>query len=243
MLVNTRVVNKSNKYELALGEFRGPLEKLLELIETRELLITELSLAEVTEDFLKYLETIQNASPRVLADFVSVAAKLLLIKSRAILPELPLTEEEEGDIAELEERLRLYQEFREAEKNIIEGWGKNVSYAREYLADYPKGFYLSQEVAPTDLEGRFARICEELETTFPKLETETVVLVSLEEKIEELISRVDKIMRTSFNDITSGRKQPEIIVFFLALLHLYKDSSVDIEQDGLFGEIKIVRNK
>ena len=73
--------------------------------------------------------TTNGVDPRVLADFIVVAARLILIKSHAILPHLELTEEEEEDIAELEERLKLYREFRAAEKSISHLWNKNVAYS------------------------------------------------------------------------------------------------------------------
>jgi len=75
-------------YKFEIGEFNGPLDKLLELIEAKELKITQLTLGDVTADFLEYLENLEEVSPRVLSDFVSVGAKLILIKSRAILPEI-----------------------------------------------------------------------------------------------------------------------------------------------------------
>ena len=88
------------RYEVKQDKFSGPLEKLLELIEAKELEITLINLAQVTGDFLEYLKALDEKSkhPSVLADFIVVASRLLLIKSKAILPSLALTEEEETDI-------------------------------------------------------------------------------------------------------------------------------------------------
>ena len=88
-------------YEFKTEQFSGPIEKLLELIEEKKMEITELNLADVTADFLKYLEKLESVESRLLADFIVVASKLLLIKSKAILPGLPITEEEEKDIKDL----------------------------------------------------------------------------------------------------------------------------------------------
>ena len=82
-------------YELKTEQFSGPIEKLWELIEEKKLEITELNLAEVTADFLNYLKTIEKVEPKLLADFVVIASRLLLIKSKALLPNLELTVEEE----------------------------------------------------------------------------------------------------------------------------------------------------
>ena len=100
-----------------------PYDKILELVEAKQLDITTVSLAEITGDFIKQIPD----DPQFLADFVVVAAKLILIKSKALLPSLQLTEEEEGDIKELEERLKLYKTFKSASENIKKLWDKSSS--------------------------------------------------------------------------------------------------------------------
>lgn len=229
-------------YELKLDTFRGPLEKLLELIEAKELEITQLSLAEVTADFLEYVRTLSEIDPRVITDFIVIAARLILIKSHAILPQLTLSEEEEEDIADLENRLRIYRKFKRAEAHIGDSWRVRYLHAREYLLELPDGFYLTDKVSPGDLHGLIERFYSELQPFIPKTEERRVALVSLEEMIEEMMMRVDKAIRTSFNDMAEGREKAEVIVLFLALLYLLKDSAVNIHQEGLFSEIQIVRN-
>src|ERR1700691_5014627 len=115
-------------YELKMGEFSGPLEKLLELIEAQKMDVSEVSMARVTDDFLKYLEALKTSGLadavadgmaldaldkvrldlRVLADFISVASRLIFLKSKYLLPGLALTDEEEADIKDLESRLQIY---------------------------------------------------------------------------------------------------------------------------------------
>lgn len=229
-------------YELKLDTFRGPLEKLLGLIEAKELEITQLSLAEVTADFLEYVRSLSEVDSRVLTDFIVIAARLILIKSRAILPQLTLSDEEEENIADLENRLRIYREFKRAEAHIEEYWQKHSAHAREYLFELPSGFYLTEKVSPHDLHGLMEGFYGEFQSFIPKIEEGKMALVSLEEMIEEMIIRVDKAMRTSFNDMAQGREKAEVIVLFLALLHLLKDSAVDIQQEGLFSDIQIISN-
>lgn len=230
------------RYELKLETFQGPLEKLLELIESKELEITRLSLAEVTADFLEYVRSLGEVGPRMLADFIAVAARLILIKSHAILPDLTLTDEEEEDIADLEKRLKLYREFRAVEKSIADVWGTRTAYARGYLLELPSGFYLTEPVSPSDLRDVMERMYSELQSFIPKTEESEMKLVSLEEMIEEMIMRVSQAIKTSFGEITEGRGKPEIIVLFLALLHLLKESRIEIEQEELFSEIQITGN-
>lgn len=229
-------------YELKTNEFSGPLEKLLELIEAKELEITKISLAEVTADFVGYINSVGNLDPRTLSDFVSVASKLILIKSHTLLPQLSLTTEEEGEIADLEDRLRIYREFKAAQKNIKAMWGKNVSYSRDFLVGSVTGFSLSQELTTDDLRAIVEKLCGELTAIFPKIERGEVKLINFEEKVQELLARVRSASTSKFSEISDGRGKMEIIILFLAILHLLKDSLIKIEQKGEFEDITITKS-
>ena len=225
-------------YELEIEDFKGPLDKLLELIGEKKLEITRLNLAEVTADFLAYLSKLEEVSHRELANFIVVAARLVLIKSHALLPNLELTTEEEQDIAELEKRLRLYQKFRGVEEIIGSLWNRNRSFVRPFLATTPAGFYLSEKLTPKDIQAHFKRLVEVIED-IKKLETKEVKVINLEEKIIELVARIGSIVRISFGDLKKEKDKPEIVVMFLALLHLVKDNRIEIYQEDVFGDISI----
>jgi segregation and condensation protein A len=227
------------KYELAVDNFKGPLEKLLELIEGKKMEVTRLSLAAVTADFIAYMHTVEKMHPRMLADFVSIAAKLILIKSHALLPVIELDEEDEEDIADLEERLKLYQKFKDAEKHIEAMWGKQVLAKRSFMAASMRGFHLSEKIVPGDLERSLKRVLCEIEAVFPKYQQKEVYMVSLEEKIKELLFRIDRTPQTHFNSVTEGCNKSEVIVLFLALLHVVRTNPIVGVQDALFGEIVI----
>ena len=119
-------------YEVKINQFSGPLEKLLELIEEKKMEITALSLAEVTGGFFNYVKRVESdIDPKILADFLVVAAKLVLIKSKALLPGLELTQEEELDIKDLEQaakyggflKRQIGNEFRRRPIVILVGGG------------------------------------------------------------------------------------------------------------------------
>ncbi|KKR84734.1 MAG: Segregation and condensation protein A [Candidatus Uhrbacteria bacterium GW2011_GWA2_41_10] len=114
-------------YEVELEQFSGPLHLLLALIEREELPITDISLAKVANDYLHYLE-VSEVSAEELADFLLIAAKLLWIKSNAILP-LPDVQDE-TDPGKLVLQLRLYREFVEAAKELEERYGTAVMFVR-----------------------------------------------------------------------------------------------------------------
>ena len=226
-------------YELRLGEFKGPLGKLLELIEEKELEISRVSIADVTADFLVYIERLEReVEHKELADFVVVAARLILIKSHSLLPHLELSSEEEQDIAELEDRLKFYQEFKAAEGTLQDLWGQYVSYGKPFLNSVPSGFYLSQKIKPADLHERIKELAYGLEE-IQRLDEEDLEMVSMEEKIKELVDRVRSIVSTSFTSLSKDKEKPEVVVMFLALLHLLKDSKIVVEQEDLFTEITI----
>lgn len=226
-------------YELKTEKFSGPLEKLLELIEARHLEITELSLAEVTADFLNYLKGIENVEPRLLADFVVIASRLLLIKSRALLPSLEVTEEEEAEIKDLEERLKLYREFKQAGQHIRSLWNEEaVLYSREFLASMPPVFYPPSDLETRQLHEAIRGLMEDFSRFIAETGNLKITMVSLEEKMTELLDRV----RTSvlqFKKWTEEKSRSEIVVLFLAVLHLLKNELIRVEQKDRFSEIKI----
>jgi len=229
-------------YELTTEKFSGPMQKLLELIEEKKLEITEFSLAEITADFLEYVKKIEEAEPRLLADFVAIAARLLLIKSRCLLPDLSITDEEKEDILDLEERLRIYKQFQEAKSLIGQFWNRGlVSYGREFLPVAGIGFFYPP--GKLDAVSLRAKIDELYSlASAERLEESREEMLNFEKYLGELTERIREGM-LNFREAISGRKKEEIIVMFIALLHLLKENLVRISQDGQFSDIVIVSEK
>jgi segregation and condensation protein A len=225
-------------YELSLENFSGPIEKLLELIEEKKLKITELNLAEVTADFLNYLKQIEKVEPRLLADFVVVASRLLLIKSKALLPTLQITEEEEKDIKDLEARLRFYQQFKPA-INLIKKMSEQsgISISRPLFFGRPAAFYPPKNLEIKDLHNAVKSIFETLEQFQKETKIVKLSLISLEEKIEEITKRIGENLK--FHELTKEKPREEIIVLFLALLHLLAKQLIKVEQKEKFSDIII----
>ncbi len=235
----------SDKYELKLDKFSGPLEKLLELIEERKMEITMVNLAEITNDFFKYLQglTQENAHPSIIADFVIVASKLLLIKSKALLPSLELTQEEEKDIKDLELRLKIYKEFKEASLEIKKIWDKKqYSFGKELFTDLPPIFYPPEKMEVRDLVNPIEKIIVELKALIPEKKNIKKAVFSVKEKMEELLNRFKQRAENSFKTITESKSKLEIIIFFLAVLHLIRDRLITSTQGGQFSDI-IIKQK
>ncbi len=233
-------------YEVKLEQFAGPVEKLLELIEGKKMEITELNLAAITADFLDYVNNLKKTEektridPRFLADFIVVASQLLLIKSRVLLPELKLTEEEEGEIKDLENRLRFYQQFKPAMNCLKDLWNKdNHSFSRPLFAGRPTFFYPSDNITIKNLFGSLGKIFQDFQLFTINQGVIKSPLIKLEEKIEEIINNLKSELQ--FSKLIQKKSKSEIVVLFLALLQLLAGQVIVAEQKDGFSEISIKR--
>lgn len=241
-------------YELSLEHYQGPLPKLLELIETKKLEITLVSLAQVTADFLKYLETqvkqeqdkdtaLGESAANVLADFLLIASKLLLIKSKVLLPTLTLSEEEASDIQNLELRLKLYQELKNAERHLKDKWqALPQMIGREFFASRAPIFYPPPSITQKQLLELLIKIIGELETIWRPQVALKHEFINLKNKIEEVVARLHDTP-ASLEQLHAQRSKGELIILFLAILHLLKEQLIEVKQKGAFGEIFIAKRK
>ncbi len=256
-------------YQLKLEKFTGPLEKLLELIEEKKLDVTEISLAQVTDDFLIYFRSLTNAdetqknaeevsvsqrevgvSLRIMADFISIASRLVLIKSKFLLPDLTLTPDEEAGIKDLERRLKIYQELKPVLKFLAKLWrskekefGRAYFLSKSYIADSggPLIFYPGGGLEIVALLEAVKKLFDTLRVE--ELETETIKekIISLEEKIKEVIERLEHEIETNFSNLSNKKSRSEIVIIFLAILHLAREQLVSLEQSGHFSDIMITK--
>ena len=230
-------------YTVKLKDFQGPLDLLLRLCEEKKLDITEISLAKVTDQYLVYLKTTENIPLEDLADFLVIASRLILIKSRMLLPSLELTEEEEEDIEALKRQLEEYKKFKNLAKKIEEiASHKNITYSREKYHGLKPIFYPPKKFKLGDLKIAFKKVLEEI-AFLQKLPEESIRLkFSIEEKIKKIQEELSKRIKTTFqNMVRKSKSKMDIIVSFLALLELVKQKLAGVKQDKAFGDIKISR--
>ncbi|OGD25782.1 hypothetical protein A2819_00670 [Candidatus Azambacteria bacterium RIFCSPHIGHO2_01_FULL_40_24] len=236
-------------YQVSLEKFSGPLDLLLSIIEEKKLAINEISLSQIADQFLEYFKKLSELKEniksseyqRILADFLVIASRLILIKSRSLLPNLVLSDEEEGDIKDLEERLKIYQKFRALGQELGRFAKDRVSYfSREYYFNLPIVFYPPKNISSEEL----FKIYEAFIKTLPqveKLEEQSLArAMTIEEKLKELTERINVVVEASFADISLGVKAKiDIILTFLAMLMLFRNRILDASQNKLFGDIKI----
>jgi len=230
------------------GKFNGPLDLLLSLIEKEELDITEVSLAKIADEYIAYLKNSAKIDPEQVADFLVVAARLLYIKSKALLPYLATPEEDE-EVQELERRLKMYREFQEASRHLEKRLAKKqFLFIRDYSSSGRKRFWLLDKKFSPPQGVSKERLQEQFEYLLGRLQKEEQVLQ--EEKMEYKISIEERIIgiqqilleKISFNFshlVAAAKSKTEIIVNFLALLELAKQRELGFSQLDLFGEIEV----
>lgn len=219
--------------------FEGPLDLLLDLIERKKLFINDISLAKVTDDFIEHVRNLGNIAMGESAHFILVASTLLLIKSKSLLPQLDLTEEEKSDIRDLEIRLKIYQRIKSASQKVAEIFGEEVIFGQSHYRKLPVVFVPAPEYT---LE-KVLFTLKDLINRLPKEEKlpNTVVkkVISLEDMIGTLTKRVTGHLRLSFKEFTKEHKgnRVNVIVSFLAMLELVKQGLLQVSQGSEFGDI------
>lgn len=226
-------------YSVKTSVFEGPLDLLLDLIEKRKLFVSDVSLAQVTDDFVKYIETHEEFPIEESAEFILVASTLMLVKSRSLLPSLPLTEEETASIEDLELRLKIYQKFKELSLELKKLYGKQIIF--EKLPNKKEIVVFSPD-SKTDVVNLHKSLLSVLES-LPKKETiaKTTVrkIITLEETIERLAERISKGLKLKFGEVYKREDKVSVIIGFLAVLELVKRGALKVTQESKHGEIEL----
>ncbi|XKT74277.1 MAG: segregation and condensation protein A [Patescibacteria group bacterium UBA2163] len=225
-----------NTFNVTVGTFTGPLDVLLTLIEERKMLISDVSLADVADEFVHFVQEQEYFPAGEAAHFILVAATLLLIKSRSLLPMMKLTEEEEEDVEGLEKRLNLYKIFRDAGKEL------HKQHTRLFFGGRRRETTPLFAPAPDmDPEALYNALHETLKRVPRKEQREQVAVktvVSLGDMMSRLNDRIERALSLSFTDFMgSPEDKREIVVGFLAMLELVKRGTVLVEQEKQFSDI------
>ena len=225
------------KYAVKTAVFEGPLDLLLDLIEKRKLFVNDVSLAQVTDDFIKYIEEQDNFPIGESAEFIVIASTLMLVKSRSLLPMLELTDEEEASIEDLEQRLIVYARIKELSLELGKIFGQNIIFEKNPSKEILVVFSPDSKTDVEELHLALMRVVQSLpkKETMPKATVKKII--SLEETIEKLAERISKGIKMNFSDFV-GEDKISIIVGFLAMLELVKRDILRVNQVGK-GEIEM----
>lgn len=228
-------------YKVKQEKYEGPLDLLLDLIEKEKLSITEISLAKITDEYIQYVKTLQGIDPEELAEFLVVAAQLMLVKSRSLLPGLELSSEEEVTIDELNRRLAELAKIRKLAKELkkLEAEKQHI-FSRESFQGMDPVFYPPPKLTSSMLSAAFAAFLEALPKIEKLVEEKIKKIISLEERIGHIRGILAGSLEKAFSQIVNGTKEKvEVIVSFLAILELAKQRFVDLKQENLFEDIVI----
>lgn len=228
-------------YQIALEQFSGPLDLLLHLIEEQRLDISRISIAKVTDEFLRYLSKLKEEKTSEIADFLYLAAKLIYLKSIILLPFI--TQEEEKEIVDFEKRLTIYKEFQGAVRNIKKILNnQNILFSREKFFLTGKFFIPPKNVKIEKIFEIFQEKIKYLEKEYLIIERIRKKTFSVAKKIEELKNILVNNQKLSFFSLIKNLKlKTDIILSFLALLEIVKSGLIKLRQEKIFGEIKIFK--
>jgi segregation and condensation protein A len=231
-------------YQVHLPMFEGPLDLLLHLIEREEMDITKVALAQVTDQYLAYLSVLKEVEVEFLTDFLVVAAKLLFIKSQALLPKPPpsLVDEEEEDVGDqLARQLRAYKQFKMAAQTLRQ---QETDGLRSFIRLAPPPRLEPRlslgEVTLDDLVAAVRQVLAVRPADPAVDEVVSPVTVTISEQMALIRDELTRHRQISFQRLLRQvTTRVEVIVTFLAVLELIKQYVIEVRQDTLFGEIVI----
>lgn len=235
-------------YKLVLDDFEGPLELLYQLVKKNEIKISEVSLAKITDQYLKYLEQMREFDIDLASEFLIIAAELIEIKIKALLPEED--EQEEESEHELITRLREYELFKNIAEMLKE-WEEKAGNRYQAQVDLEE---LMPEMLQVDLEISASELHElVIKALTAEKEEETEVLnnpnleylkeekFSIRDKIRDILRNIRQVNQevSFFHLIKEENNQLEIVVSLLALLELMKRKRIRVVQNSNFSDIRI----
>jgi len=234
-------VNLSD-YQLRLPAFEGPLDLLLRLIERAALPISEVSLVAITDQFLTNVRLLGGVDPDSLADFTTIGARLVLLKSRSLLPR-PATPEEDDEVDDLITRLREYQVVKEAARHLE---NRRAAGDRSYGRAAIVRFGANSAPAPLALHEpvSLVRALRRRLTTIPEPQRliDGRVRLSIRMMLERVLALVKPGQRWHFSELNAPTaSREETMTTFLALLVLVRRRVFDADQAEPFGPIELWR--
>jgi segregation and condensation protein A len=244
-------VKEVDPLHVKIAVYDGPLDLLLDLIRKNEMNVYDIPVAEITQQYLDYLKVMKQLDLEVAGEFIVMAATLIYIKSKMLLP--TDKDEEEGDgedpRAELVRKLLEYQAFKEAAKELgLLQTERGKAFTRQ-ITDYYLGELDPEDVGVDTFSANFFDLIVAFQNVLSKKEPKNQhevfeEVVSIEEKMIQIQSYLEEKKKVSFNDLFSERwTRNELIATFLAILELVRTRFAWVRQDKQFGEIVIEKRE
>jgi segregation and condensation protein A len=234
-------------FQIKIDVFEGPFDLLLNLISRQEIDIYQVSIADITAEYLQYLESMRRLDLEIATEFLLMAATLIKLKAESLLPRPPretLEEFQQDTLEELVWRLLEYQKFRSASEELERRLRQEEKcFFRQVEVEEDQCAALPEALGSLRAE-RLAAVARELTALEPELDVSHIAPIRINlrdyiQKVLEMLSRTPDIGFTEMTRECSGKL--EVIVFFLALLELYRWDLVDLRQANRFGDIRVLR--
>jgi segregation and condensation protein A len=239
-------------------KFQGPIGVLYEMIEARKLSVSDFSLVAITEDFVNHVKSLgqDNFSREEISQFITIASVLILLKSKSLIPELELTEEEDRDIAILENQLKAFELLKTQSKFVGKNWQRKGEIFSSGSVQHKETGNIFVPNPQMQISYFHKYIQERLSEIVPKEEEKKEVKVHKVLKIEDALSHVRQIISRlknlnfkslggegGFGDERLREKNKKnLVILFLAVLELVKIGEIDATQDNNFGDILVNEN-
>ena len=234
------------EYEVKIDNFEGPLDLLLHLIKESKVDIWEISIADIAEEYLAYIQRMEKLNLDIASEYLVMASELIEMKSRMLLPrqEKDVGEEEEEDPKErLIRRLVEYQKYKEVTKNFKELESLRQEFytkAPDSLKEYvEEGVVPSSDVTLEDLMLAFQKFLNRKELEKPLQTTVTKKEITVEERRKSIRDILTKRKRVDFFELFEVVTKEYIVVTFLAILEMAKKQELLIKQESDFSQIMI----
>ena len=239
----------TNEYKVKLEVFEGPLDLLLYLIKRDEVDIYDISIERITTQYLEYLETFRMLDLEIAGEFVVMAANLIYIKSRNLLPVHQQPPEEEGEEDDprwdLIRQLIEYKKFKDAafqlrQRELIQE--SLIARIPEKPEFKDADSLLKSEVGIFDLINAFQKVLRKIEARREDLREIFEENFTVSDKLDVILRVAQTGRSIAFSDLFAfAASRTEIVVTFLALLELIRMKQIRVAQDGPFAEIEIRR--
>ncbi|WP_273129187.1 segregation/condensation protein A [Bacillus weihaiensis] len=243
------------QYHVKIDAFEGPLDLLLHLINRLEIDIYDIPVSEITEQYMLYIHTMQELHLDVASEYLVMAATLLSIKSRMLLPKQEeelfdeefAEEPEEDPRDELMKRLIEYRKYKEAAvdlRNLEEDRSLVYTKAPSDLSEYAEvaaSHVDSLNVSIYDMLGAFQKMLRRKKIQKPVQTRITRQEIPIEKRMDEILQNIrNSPGRKRFVDLFSSNNREHLVVTFLAILELMKSQQIIIEQENNFADIFIM---
>jgi segregation and condensation protein A len=237
--------HQTEGYRINTPLYEGPLDLLLDLIERAQLDITKLALAQVTDQYLDYMRNLADCDAAEVSAFLVIAARLVLIKSAALLPRQVVQDRPEQEVDDgeaLAQQLITYRRFKQLAAWLAQRETANLRTYLRLAAPTPRfePRLDMEDITLRDLVGIAYQVFIG-KADLPALsKVVTMQRITIREKIQAIIDILRRQGSTSFRTLAGSHTRLEIVITFLAMLELIKRSMIDVEQADLFGEINLL---